>query len=358
MAPQYFPLYRNPPLSPVAASAPGTHRAGFQTEPPPDFGMLALVNIGILAIGAMCAAGLALAQIDAQIEVLPVQGNIYMLAGAGGNITIQVGDTGVLVVDTGLAPMSDKVIAEIRKVSRKPLRYVINTNVHEDHTGGNEAFSKEGGTSTVVQIVNTPGASASQSVQIIGHEGILDRMSASVNGKQVRPSLAWPTDTFFDDPKEIYFNGESMQILHQPAAISDGDSLVHFRRSDVVSTGDIFMTTGYPPIDLQNGGTIQGVLDGLNHILDLTIPAHHEEGGTMVIPGHGRICDEADVMEYRDMLPVIRDRVRAMVKKGMTLAQVKASRPTMDYDGLYDLKQPAADQFVETVYKSLAGKSK
>ena len=302
-----------------------------------------------------CVVGLCAAApfAAAQIEVLPVQGNIYMLAGAGGNVTLQLGENGVLVVDTGLPQMSDQLIAEIRKLSKKPLKYVVNTDVHEDHTGGNEAFSREGGTSTVVNIVNTPGSSASQSVAILGNEAILDRMSATVNGKQVRPSLAWPTDTFFDEPKELYFNGESIQILHQPKAITDGDSLVYFRRSDVVSTGDIFMTTGYPKIDLQDGGGIQGVLDGLNHILDLTIPAHHEEGGTMVIPGHGRICDEADVMEYRDMVTIIRDRVRALAKKGQTLEQVKAAKPTMDYDGLYDVTPQAADAFVEAVYKSV-----
>lgn len=301
--------------------------------------------------GLLCTAGPA----PAQIEVLPVQGNIYMVAGAGANITVQMGEQGVLVVDTGTARMSDQVIAEIRKLSKKPLRYVINTSIHLDHTGGNEAFSKEGGTSTVVNIVNTPGASASNSIQILGNEAILDRMSASINGKPARPSLAWPTDTFFDDPKELYCNGESLQILHQPSAVTDGDSLVYFRRSDVVSTGDIFMTTGYPPIDLQNGGGIQGVLDGLNHILDLTIPAHHEEGGTLVIPGHGRICDEADVIEYRDMMTIIRDRIWASMRKNMTVEQIKASRPTMDYDGLYDVPRATADLFVETVYKSLAG---
>jgi cyclase len=318
-------------------------------------------------LGILGATGLALAQQNGKIEVLPVQGNIYMLAGAGGNITLQLGENGVLVVDTGLPPMSDQVIAEIRKLSKKPLRYVVNTDVKEDHTGGNEAFSREGGTSTVVNIVNTPGQSASQTVQILGHEAILDRMSAPINekpnggkpnGNPARPSLAWPTDTFFDEPKELYFNGESIQILHQPAAITDGDSLVYFRRSDVVSAGDILMTTGYPKIDLQNGGSIQGVLDGLNHILDLTIPAHHEEGGTMVIPGHGRICDEADVMEYRDMVTIVRDRIRAMMKKGKTIEQVKAARPTMDYDGLYDVTRQSADAFVETVYKSLAEKNR
>jgi cyclase len=318
-----------------------------------------LRNPFAVLLGLICLAPFASAQ---KLEVLPVQGNIYMVAGAGGNITLQLGENGVLVVDTGLPPMSDRVIAEIRKLSTKPLRYVVNTDVTEDHTGGNEAFSREGGTSTVVNIVNTPGQSASQTVQILGHEAILDRMSAPVdgkpNGKQARPSLAWPTDTFFDEPKELYFNGESIQILHQPAAITDGDSLVYFRRSDVVSTGDIFMTTGYPKIDLQNGGGIQGVLDGLNHILDLTIPAHHEEGGTMVIPGRGRICDEADVMEYRDMVTIIRDRIRAMMKKGNTLEQIKGSRPTMDYDGLYDVSRQSADAFVETVYKSLGSDAK
>lgn len=316
--------------------------------------------IRALALPAFCLAQVAFGQAafgqDAALEILPVQGNIYLISGAGGNITLQLGESGVLVVDTGSASMSDRVIAEIRKLSRRPLRYVINTSVRDDHTGGNEAFSREGGTSTVVNIVNTPGASASQAIQILGHEGILDRMSQSINGKPARPSLAWPTDTFFDEPKELYFNGESIQILHQPAATTDGDSLVYFRRSDVVSTGDIFMATGYPFIDLKSGGSIQGVLDGLNRILDLTIPAHHEEGGTMVIPGHGRICDEADVIEYRDMLTIVRDRVRAQIRKGLTLAQVKASRPTMEYDGLYDVSRQDADMFVETLYSSLAGK--
>jgi len=299
----------------------------------------------LLFAGVNCAAQ--------QIEVLPVQGNVYMLAGAGANITLQLGDNGVLVVDTGLAPMSDQVIAQIRKLSKKPLGYIVNTGVREDHTGGNEAFSREFGTSTTVNIVNTPGATATQTVAILGNEAILDRMSATVNGKTARPSLAWPTDTFFDEPKELYFNGESIRILHQPAAITDGDSLVYFRRSDVVSTGDIFNTTGYPKIDLASGGSMQGVLDGLNQILDLTIPAHHEEGGTMVIPGHGRICDEIDVVEYRDMMTVIRDRVRDLVRQGKTIEQAKAARPTMDYDGLYDVSQQSADAFVETVYRSL-----
>lgn len=306
-------------------------------------------------IRVLCAFLLAALGCAAQqLEVLPVQGNVYLLAGAGGNITVQVGDTGVLVVDTGLAPMSDKVIAEIHKLSKKPLRYVVNTDVKEDHTGGNEAFSREFGTSTTVNIVNTPGASATQTIAILGNEAILDRMSATVNGKPARPSLAWPTDTFFEEPKELYFNGESIQILHQPAAVTDGDSLVWFRRSDVVSTGDIFMTTGYPKIDLAAGGSVQGVLDGLNRILDITIPAHHEEGGTMVIPGHGRICDEIDVVEYRDMMTVIRDRVRDLIRQGKTVEQAKAARPTMDYDGLYDVTRPVADAFVETVYRSLA----
>ena len=139
-------------------------------------------------------------------------------------------------------------------------------------------------------------------------------------------------------------------LLHQPAAHTDGDSLVFFRGSDVISTGDIFVTTSYPVIDLDRGGSIQGVIDSLNRIIDLTVPAALQEGGTLVVPGHGRICDEADVVEYRDMVTIIRDRIADMLKRGMTLDQVKAARPTEDYDPRYG----SSSAFVEAVYRSLS----
>src|SRR6185436_10326966 len=160
---------------------------------------------------------------------------------------------------------------------------------------------------------------------------------------------AWPTETFFGDDKEIFFNNEAIQLLHQPSAHTDGDIVVFFRRSDVVSAGDLFLTTSYPVIDTPRGGSIQGLLDGLNRILDIAIPKDKEEGGTYVIPGHGRISDEADVVEYRDMVTIIRDRIQNLIQKGMTLAQVKAARPTLDYDGRYG----SPDAFIESVFRDL-----
>jgi cyclase len=296
---------------------------------------------------------------DVQIHVLPVQGNVYMIVGSGGNITMQAGKEGVLLVDSGYGNLTDKVIAAIRTMSDKPIRYIVNTHVHGDHTGGNENIAKAGSTIAGGNVVGDIGKSASEGATVVAAQQVLDRMSMKDGNTPAAPSAAWPSDTFITDEKELFFNGEAIQIFHQPAAHTDGDSLVFFRRSDVVSTGDIFVTTSYPIIDIDRGGTYQGVLDGLNHILDITIPAEKQEGGTYVIPGHGRLCDEADVVEYRDMMTILRDRFLDMIKKGMTLEQVKATKPTSDYDPLYGSDKGfwTTDKFVEAAYKSLkAGK--
>jgi glyoxylase-like metal-dependent hydrolase (beta-lactamase superfamily II) len=174
------------------------------------------------------------------------------------------------------------------------------------------------------------------------------------DGKQPAASFdALPTDVYRGQQKDLYFNGEPVVLLHQPAAHTDGDSMVFFRGSDVISTGDIFVTTSYPVIDLDRGGSIQGVIDALNRIIDITVPAALQEGGTLVVPGHGRICDEADVVEYRDMVTIIRDRIADLLKRGRTLEEVKAARPTEDYDPRYG----SSTAFVEAVYRSL-GSSK
>ncbi len=290
-----------------------------------------------------------------EVHVLPVQGNVYMLVGAGGNITMQVGKEGVLLVDTMYAGLSDKVLAAVRTVSDKPIRYIINTHVHGDHTGGNEKLAKAGSTIAGGNVVGDIGASAAEGATVIATQQVLDRMSMKDGNTPAAPTGAWPTDTYITAEKELFFNGEAIQIFHQPAAHTDGDSIVFFRRSDVVSTGDIFVTTSYPIIDLDRGGTYQGVLDGLNHILDITIPAEKQEGGTYVIPGHGRLCDEADVVEYRDMMTILRDRFLDMIKRGMTLEQVKATKPTRDYDPLYGTDKGfwTTDKFIEAAYKSL-----
>lgn len=307
----------------------------------------------------LAACAFAQSPASTEVHVLPVQGNVYMIVGAGGNITMQAGKDGVLLVDTGLANMSDKVLAAIRTVSTKPIRYIINTHVHADHTGGNEKIAKAGSTIAGGNVVGDIGESASEGATVIAAQEVLDRMSRKDGNTPASPSGAWPTDTYITDVKELFFNGEAIQIFHQPKAHTDGDSIVFFRRSDVVATGDIFVTNGYPIVDLDRGGSYQGVLDGLNHILDITIPAEKQEGGTYVIPGHGRLCDEADVVEYRDMMTILRDRFLAMIKSGMTLEQFKAQKPTRDYDPLYGADKGfwTTDKFMEASYKSLkAGK--
>jgi len=313
--------------------------------------------LGTVSFAERTSAGQQAQNVDnADIHVLPVQGNVYMLVGAGGNITLQVGVEGILLVDTQFAQLSDKVLAAIRQLSTKPIRYIINTHVHPDHVGGNENIAKAGSTIAGGNVVGTIGASAGQGATVIAHENVMNRMSAPTGQQAPMPAGAWPTDTFFTAEKEVFFNGEAIQILHQPAAHTDGDSIVFFRRSDVVSTGDIFVTTSYPIIDAQRGGSIQGIVDALNRVLDLTIPKEKQEGGTMVIPGHGRLCDEADVVEYRDMVTIVRDRIQDMVKMKLTLAQVKAARPTMDYDGRYGATSGpwTTDMFVEAVYRDLS----
>jgi cyclase len=304
---------------------------------------------------------IASAQQNSGLHSLHVQGNVYMLVGAGGNITVQIADDGVLLVDTGLAQMSDQVLTAVKElakpVTNRPIRYIINTHVHPDHIGGNEKLRAAGRTITGGNVLGTI-TDAAEGAAILAHDEVMKRMSAPTGVQAPTPSGAWPTDTYDGDRKELFFDGEAIQIFHPGPAHTNGDSIVFFRRSDVVSTGDIFVTTSYPIIDLQNGGSLNGIVDALNFILDITIPAEKQEGGTMVIPGHGRLCDEADVVEYRDMVTIIRDRIADMIKKGMTLEQVKAAKPTRDYDPLYGATTGfwTTDMFVEAAYKSLTAK--
>ena len=280
------------------------------------------------------------------IEVLPVQGNVYMVGGAGGNVAVQIGEDGVLLVDTGLAQWSDKLMAAVRQLSSKPIRYVVNTSARPDHVGGNEVFAKAGSKMGGGLLV---GGYAGDGAMVIAHEEVLKAMSAPAGKTAPTPSAAWPTDAYPGESKEIYANSEGIEVIHPGSANTDGDSMVYFRRSDVLVAGDIFSMTSYPVIDAAKGGSFLGVLAALNRIIDITIPKDWQEAGTMVIPGHGRMADEADVVEYRDMITIIRDRVEDAVKKGMTLEQVRGARLTRDYDGRYG--DPAA--MIEAAYREL-----
>lgn len=325
----------------------GIDRQPCQGGPAGTVGLAWTAALLMTLFGAVGLAGLPQAQgqnFDAvQVEVRPVQGNVHMLVGAGGNVAVQTGADGVLIVDTQFAPMAPKLLAAIRKLSDKPIRYIINTHVHGDHSGGNEALARVDGAT------------------IIGHENILKVMSAPKDGstddrfRQGRG--AWPTDTF-KDRKTLTFNGEDIELIHIPTAHSTGDTLVHFRGSGVISGGDIFAITRYPIVDFDGGGRVQGMITGLNRIIALSDPST-VKGRTYIIPGHGRLCDREDVVKYRDMSVIVRDRVQNMITQGMTLKEVQQARPTADYEPMYGATTGlgATNSFIEDLYASLTAKN-
>jgi len=318
------------------------------------FAVLLILACGLTAGAAAQVAPPATGSSD--VQVLKVQGNVYMIAGPGGNTTVLVGDSGVLVVDTQTAPASEKLLAAIRSISPKPISYIVNTNGRSDAIGGNAALAKAGPTRPNRSPIQAGlGGNVEAKTTIVAHESVLNRLIAT-------PGLApeaWPTETFFEDSHEIFFADEAVQVFHEPAAQTDGDSIVFFRRSDVIATGDLFMTTGYPFIDAAKGGSINGVIDALNRIIDIAIPDHKvQEGGTMIVPGHGRLCDEQDVIEYRDMVTIVRDRVQYMIGKGRSLEQIKAAKPTLDFDPRYGSTSGAwtTGMFIEQIYRDLTKK--
>lgn len=293
------------------------------------------------------------------VEVLPVQGKVHVIVGAGGNVSAQIGDEGVLVVDSGAAGQSETILTAITRLTTRPVRFLINTSDDADHIAGNGAIVKaHGGTRGPrpggVGGGNPRGPNAG--VMTMTHENAFNRMSTGRPGVPALTGDALPESTFFTPKKEFFSNGEAIQLLAQPSAHTDGDVMVFFRSSDVLSTGDVFVTTSYPVIDPSRGGSVQGVIDALNTILDITVPERNQMGGTRVIPGHGRICNEADVVEYRDMVTIIRDRVRDMAEKGMTLPQITAARPSLEYDGIYGATTGpwTTAMFLEAVYRGVA----
>jgi len=297
-----------------------------------------------------------------EVQTFLVQGNVYMAVGGPFNAAFSVGEDGVLVVDTMVQPLAEKFLAAIRKVAPdKPIRYVLNTHWHQDHTGGNSVIADAGQSVVAGNFAGQANAQASGTPQadrafIWAHENALLRMTMTEGTPQAIPVSSWPTDAYFTDRKEVFFNGEPVQMLFMPNAHTDGDSIVFFRHSDVIVAGDVYVNTTYPIVALDQGGSIAGELNALNTIIELTVPKDKQEGGTFVIPGHGRLADEADVVEYRDLSTIIRDRIQDAIKKGRTLEQVKAAKLTLDYDGRYGATTGfwTTDAFVEAVYKSLS----
>jgi glyoxylase-like metal-dependent hydrolase (beta-lactamase superfamily II) len=303
----------------------------------------------VALLGAASLAGVVVVSAAQQTAPAPaaaatarlVQGKVYMLTtGAGDtNVTLQAGSDGVLLADTPPGEAAQKVFAAIRALSPEPIRWMVITSARPDHIGGADVLARLGATPASL---GRP--------RVVAHENVTHRLV----GMEAIPRDAWPNDDYFTPDKDFFFNGEAVIVTHMPAAVTDGDSIVFFRRSDVISTGDIFTPGRYPAIDLAAGGSVQGEISALNAILHTAVPAKYQEGGTYIIPGHGRICDEADVVEYREMVTIVRDRIQDLIKKGSTLEQVKAARPTRDYDPEYARAgSPSPDAFVESAYRSL-----
>ena len=333
---------------------------------------------------------------DGEVHIMPVQGNIYLVVADGTNIAVSVGPEGLLLVNTGPQQMSDKVLAAINQLANatvtppaanncfgvscpgtwgwsspyinsviaspapaKPVRYIVNTSVAPEHIGGNEKiattgfFPRGGGFGAAV-------ANVGRGASIVAHENVLNRMTAPGGKQPAPPASAQPTDTYFDELHKLpnYFNGEAVIVYHAPAANTDGDSLVFFRRSEVIAAGNVYSTVSYPVVDMEKGGSIQGVIDGLNRIIDLAVAEYRAQGGTWVIPSRGRVSDTADVASYRNMVTIVRDRVQDLKNKGMTLEQVKAAKPTMDFDGRYGSTTGpwTTNMFIEAVYRTLQEK--
>jgi len=324
-----------------------------------------LVLAGILMAGALTERAVARQESGTGLDLVQIRPNFYVIAGAGGNIVMQTGPEGVILVDSGSTEMSDRVLATIRRVTTLPIRYIINTSMNPEHVGGNDKLARAGLSILPGAVVAGAGldddlVSNFGRASVLAHENVLTRMTAST-GPQAVPFALWPTKTFAYRLYSMYLNGEGIQALHMPEATTDGDLVVFFRRGDVIATGDIIDTTRWPFIDVKRGGTIQGELDALNRLMDLSIlnlPLQWQPDRTLLVPGHGFVYDKLDLLEYRDAVTVVRDRVQDLIDEGKTLAQAKAADPTLGYRSQYgaDSGPWTTDMFVEVVYNELAAK--
>jgi len=332
-------------------------------EQRPSASAFSLLSLAALVVpGVWTESASAQRAPSSDIEVVQLRENFYVIGGAGGNVVVQIGPEGVILVDSGSAARADEVLAAIAKITPLPIRYIINTSMDADHVGGNEVLSKAG--LSILPGAVAAGAGLGDDVlsnfgyaSVFAHENVLTRMSGA---EPPIPSVLWPTKTFFYRMYSMYLNGEGIQIIHQPAH-TDGDVIVFFRRGDVIATGDLIDTTRFPFIDVERGGSLQGVLDGLNRLMDLSIhnvPLLWYPDRTLLVPGHGHVYDKLDLLEYRDAITIVRDRVQDLLDQGMTLAQVQAANPTLGYRSQYgaDTGPWTTEMFVAAVYNELAAK--
>jgi glyoxylase-like metal-dependent hydrolase (beta-lactamase superfamily II) len=303
---------------------------------------------------------------DGQIHPWHAQGQIWLMAGEPGqsNVAVQVGNQGVLVVDTGTTAMAGKLLAQIRQLAQrdggdqKEIRYVVNTDGVPDHIGGNQVI-REGGSTVVAGNFRFDNPGLTPGATVMANQNVLSRLVAeSTAGDADAAQPLWPTDTQDFDLYNTAFDGEAVQLFHPHMATTDGNLMVVFRRSDVIATGDVVDMVTYPIIDVARGGTIDGELVALNKVIELAVPADKQEGGTLVIPGHGRMCDQSDVVHYKNVITIIRNRVQYYKDQGKSLQQVLALKPSGDYDERWGATSGpwTTQQFIEAIYKTLPAK--
>ncbi len=279
-------------------------------------------------------AGLAIGSVHAQqtedwdaveLSIQHVAGNIYMLEGRGGNIGLSIGEDGVIMIDDQFAPLTDRIVAAIGEVSDAEIRFLINTHVHGDHVGGNENLADRG-------------------VLIFANDRVRVRMAEGIRGASPSPHGALPVVTF-SDTVTLNLNGEEVHAFSVPPAHTDGDSFIHFRGSNVLHLGDVFRTNNFPYIDVENGGTLSGTLEALAAAIGMAGP------DTLIIPGHGVVSTREDVVEFRDMILIVRDRVSELVDDGKSYAEVAAAGTTAEYEA----KWGDPERFLTGLYQELGG---
>jgi cyclase len=290
-----------------------------------------LAMSAVLAVGAAVSAGQAQQDFsNVQIKTTKLASNFYALDGQGGRMGVLVGPDGVFLVDSQFAPLTEKIVAAIKQISDGRIRFLVNTHVHGDHTGGNENFAKMG-------------------VTVFARDELRARLAVA-GGGGAPPAASLPLVTF-RGPVTFHMNGEDVQLIPVPVAHTDGDTMVYFPVANVLMTGDFYRSLGYPNIDRANGGTLNGMLDGLNAVVNLAKP------DTRIVPGHGEIVDKTAVASHRDMIIAIRDRVSRLVAKGQTQEQIVAAKPTADYDAkVPQVPGPStSERFIGQLYAEIKG---